>query len=89
MKSIKEKDYKALSRRAGSIIASQVILNPECVLGLATGSNPIGTYKYLIELYKNGLLDFENVKTVNLDETTRSEERRVGKECRSRWSPYH
>jgi len=68
MRFIKEKDYKALSKRAGSIIASQVILNPNCVLGLATGSSPIGTYEYLIELYKNGLLDFENVKTVNLDE---------------------
>ena len=45
-------DYQAMSRRAAHIIAAQVHLNPACVLGLATGSTPIGMYKQLIEWYK-------------------------------------
>jgi len=61
-------DYAAMSRKAASIIASQVVLNPECVLGLATGSTPIGTYKELIARYESGELNFSGVKSVNLDE---------------------
>ena len=61
-------DYQAMSRRAAHIIAAQVHLNPACVLGLATGSTPIGMYKQLIEWYKAGDLDFSQVKSVNLDE---------------------
>ena len=63
-----EKDYDAMSRRAASIIAAQVVSKPDCVLGLATGSTPIGTYKQLIEWYKNGDLSFAEVHSVNLDE---------------------
>ena len=51
MQIIKAKDYNELSRRAAHVIAAQVILKPNCVLGLATGSSPIGTYKELIEWY--------------------------------------
>ncbi len=68
MKIYKEKDYEALSQKAASIIASQVILKPECVLGLATGSSPVGTYRQLVEWYKKGILDFSQVTSVNLDE---------------------
>lgn len=68
MKIIKAKDYNDMSRKAANIISAQVILKPDCVLGLATGSTPIGTYKNLIEWYENGDLDFGDVSTVNLDE---------------------
>ncbi len=68
MKLIRAKDYADVSRKAGSIIASVVTLKPDCVLGLATGSSPIGTYKELIQKYEAGELDFSRVKTVNLDE---------------------
>ena len=61
-------DERAMSRRAAGIIASQVVLKPECVLGLATGSTPVGAYQNLVEWYKNGDLSFAGVKTVNLDE---------------------
>lgn len=68
MRVYQAKDYAELSRRAANIIASQIILKPDCVLGLATGSSPIGTYKELIEKCKRGELDFSQVTTVNLDE---------------------
>lgn len=68
MKLIHCKDYKEMSRKAAEIFAAQMILKPDCVLGLATGSTPIGTYEQLIEWYKAGELDFSEVKTVNLDE---------------------
>ena len=61
-------DYKGMSRKAASIIASQVTLKADSVLGLATGSTPIGMYEQLVEWHKAGDLDFSAVKTVNLDE---------------------
>ena len=64
----KEADYEAMSRRAALIIAAEIHRDPECVLGLATGSTPIGTYKNLVEWNRNGDLCFEDVQTVNLDE---------------------
>ena len=63
-----EKDYEAMSRRAAHIIAAEVHRNPECVLGLATGSTPVGTYKQLIAWNQQGDLSFKGVRTVNLDE---------------------
>lgn len=68
MKIYSTKDYDAMSRKAADILASHVILKPNCVLGLATGSTPIGMYKQLIEWYNQGVLDFSQVHTVNLDE---------------------
>ena len=68
MKIIKTKDYDQMSRLAANIISAQVIIKPKCVLGLATGSTPIGTYKQLVEWYKKGDVDFSEVTTVNLDE---------------------
>lgn len=68
MNIVRAKDYEDLSRKAANIISAQVILKPDCVLGLATGSTPIGTYQQLVERYKKGDLDFAGVTTVNLDE---------------------
>ena len=68
MKIIRAKDYKDMSRKAANIISAQVIMKPNCVLGLATGSTPIGTYDQLVEWYNKGDLDFSEVTTVNLDE---------------------
>ena len=68
MQLIQAKDYEDMSRKAANIISAQVILKPNCVLGLATGSSPLSTYANLIEWYKKGDLDFSNVSSVNLDE---------------------
>lgn len=68
MNIIKAKDYQDMSRKAANIISAQVIMKPDCVLGLATGSTPVGTYAQLVEWYKKGDLDFSRVSTVNLDE---------------------
>jgi glucosamine-6-phosphate deaminase len=68
MRIYKAKDYKDLSRKAANILSAQVIMKPNCVLGLATGSTPIGTYDQLVEWYQKGDLDFSEVTTVNLDE---------------------
>lgn len=68
MKFITVDTYEKLSRQAANIISAQVILEPDSVLGLATGSSPLGTYKQLIEWYEKGDIDFSNVTSVNLDE---------------------
>lgn len=68
MKIIKAKDYNDMSRKAANIISAQIIMKPDCVLGLATGSTPIGTYAQLVEWYNKGDLDFSHVTSVNLDE---------------------
>lgn len=68
MKIIRARDYDHMSRQAANIISAQVILKPDCVLGLATGSSPLGTYRQLIKWYKKGDIDFSQVRTVNLDE---------------------
>ena len=65
---IEAKDYNDMSRKAANIISAQIITKPNCVLGLATGSTPVGTYKQLVEWYNKGDLDFSEVSTVNLDE---------------------
>ncbi|MDD2970802.1 MAG: glucosamine-6-phosphate deaminase [Lachnospiraceae bacterium] len=68
MKIYRAKDYKDMSRKAANIISAQIIMKPNCVLGLATGSTPIGAYEQLVEWYKKGDLDFSEVTSVNLDE---------------------
>ena len=65
---IRVKDYQELSDVAGKIMLDVVKANPKCTLGLATGSSPIGLYKYLIKAYENGEVSFKDVKTFNLDE---------------------
>ena len=61
-------DYAAMSRKAAAVIAAQVIAKPDCILGLATGSTPVGLYQNLIAGCATGDLDFSRVTTVNLDE---------------------
>lgn len=68
MRIIKASNYNEMSRCAANIIAAQITLKPDSVLGLATGSTPIGTYKLLVESYQQGNLDFSKVRSVNLDE---------------------
>ena len=65
---IKVKDYNELSEVAGKIMLDVVKANPKCTLGLATGSSPVGLYKYLIKAYENKEVSFKDVKTFNLDE---------------------
>lgn len=68
MRIIKASNYNEMSRCAANIIAAQITLKPDSVLGLATGSTPIGTYKLLVKGYQQGNLDFSKVRSVNLDE---------------------
>lgn len=68
MKIIVAKDYKELSKKAAKIIADEVIANPNVILGLATGSTPIGTYKELVNMHNEEDLDFSKVVSFNLDE---------------------
>lgn len=68
MRIYKAKDYNEMSRKAANIISAQIIMKPDAVLGLATGSSPIGTYKQLIDWYNKGDLDFSKIRSVNLDE---------------------
>ena len=68
MNAIKVSDYTSLSKKAATLIAAQVIHNPKSVLGLATGSTPVGAYTELISLYEQGVIDFTGISTVNLDE---------------------
>ena len=68
MQICKVKNYQELSRKAANLIAAHITLKPDSVLGLATGSSPIGTYDRLVEMYQDGDLDFSQITTVNLDE---------------------
>lgn len=68
MKIYAAKDYADLSRKAANIISAQVIMKPNAVLGLATGSTPVGAYKQLIEWYNKGDIDFSQTFSINLDE---------------------
>lgn len=68
MNVIRSESYEQMSRLAAGILSAQIILKPDCVLGLATGSTPVGIYNRLIEKNRSGEVDFSRVKTVNLDE---------------------
>jgi len=68
MQVIIKKDYDEMSKLAAGMIAEVIRKKPRCVLGLATGSTPLGTYKELIRLHKKERLDFSQVVTFNLDE---------------------
>ncbi len=68
MKFIKVDTYNELSREAALVIASQLKSKSDSVLGLATGSSPVGTYRELIKMYENGEIDFSSARSVNLDE---------------------
>ncbi len=68
MKIVVVKDYKELSETAAKIIVDGVKEKPNTVLGLATGSTPIGTYEEIIRYHKDENIDFSEVVTFNLDE---------------------
>ncbi len=68
MKVIKTSNYADMSRKAANIISAQITLKPDSVLGLATGSTPVGTYEVLTARYEKGDLDFSKIYSVNLDE---------------------
>ena len=68
MQVIKVKNYEELSKVAADIIADLIKAKPDCTLGLATGSSPIGLYQNLIKMYEKGEISFKDVKTYNLDE---------------------
>ena len=68
MRIIEVENYEKMSQLAAGMLGAQVLLKPDCVLGLATGSSPIRTYELLAEQCAAGLLDFSQVRTVNLDE---------------------
>lgn len=63
-----EKDYQAMSQAAAEMLLAEVKANPQAVLGLATGSTPIGMYQDLVKAYEQGQVDFSKVVTYNLDE---------------------
>ena len=62
------KDYEHAGRITANILSAQIIMKPDCVLGLATGSTPISAYENLIRRYESGDLDFSSVHSINLDE---------------------
>ncbi|MFA5093809.1 MAG: glucosamine-6-phosphate deaminase [Candidatus Omnitrophota bacterium] len=68
MELIITRDYREMSHQAATQVAAHIIVNPELVLGLATGSTPIGAYEELIRMRKKGMVDFSKVTTFNLDE---------------------
>ena len=68
MQVIRAKDYADMSRKAANLIAAQILVKPNCVLGLATGSTPIGAYEELVRKHEAGDLNFSKVKSINLDE---------------------
>ena len=62
------KGTKQIGKAAASLFAAKIIENPNCILGMATGSTPLSTYESLVESYNQGILDFSSVRTFNLDE---------------------
>lgn len=68
MRIYRTKNYEEMSRKAADLIAAQMIMKPDAVLGLATGSTPLGAYRLLVERYQKGELDFSEISSVNLDE---------------------
>ncbi len=68
MKTIVVKNYDEMSKKATEIFAETISAKPDCVMGLATGSTPVGLYDGLSALCSEGKLDFAKVTTVNLDE---------------------
>ncbi len=68
MKTYKVRSYEDLSKMAAGVVVEEIKENPQAVLGLATGSTPIGLYEQLIRDYQQGKVSFKNVKTFNLDE---------------------
>ncbi len=68
MRLIIEENFEEMSKKAALMVASQITLKPDSVLGLATGSTPLGMYSELIKMYRDDEIDFSEVVTFNLDE---------------------
>lgn len=68
MKVIITKDYDEMSKKAFEVMAGVVKSNPEAIIGLATGSTPIGLYKNMIKDHNENGTSYKKIKTVNLDE---------------------
>ena len=68
MRVYRVKDYDEMSKKAATILAAQIVSGPEKALGMATGSTPAGAYRYLCKWYQEGILDFSEIRTMNLDE---------------------
>ena len=68
MKIIVCKNYEEVSKQAASIVIKEMILDPKLIIGLATGSSPVGLYKNLIDAYNKDIISFKDVTTFNLDE---------------------
>ena len=68
MKIIIKENYDELSKEAANIFIKQINEKSNSILGLATGSTPVQTYKFLIESFKNNEISFKDIKTFNLDE---------------------
>lgn len=68
MEVIVKKNYEEMSKAAATLFAAEIMENPKTILGLATGSTPVGMYQELIRMYESGDLDFSKVTTFNLDE---------------------
>lgn len=68
MEIFKYKDYDEISKAAAAVVIREIIKKPDAILGLATGTSPIGLYKNLIDAYNNFIISFKDVKTFNLDE---------------------
>ena len=62
MRIIQTEDYAAMSAQVAALIAAQVVSKPDCVLGLATGSTPIGAYRQLVRWHREGGLSFARVR---------------------------
>ncbi len=62
------RDYQSLSERAAALVSARIGKKPTAVLGLATGSTPLGLYRELVKAAQRGLVDFSGVTTFNLDE---------------------
>lgn len=68
MRIIRTANFGEMSERAAVLIGAQVVIKPTSVLGLATGSSPVGVYENLVKWYQKGILDFSQITTLNLDE---------------------
>lgn len=68
MRIVVVKSYHEMSKKAANMVASQVVLKPDSIIGLATGETPLGMYEELVKMYKEGIVDFSEARTFNLDE---------------------
>lgn len=68
MRIIVVKSYYEMSKKAANMVASQVVLKPDSIIGLATGETPLGMYEELVKMYEAGIVDFSEASTFNLDE---------------------